>query len=112
MPISCIRPELSPSPDQGRVLWHGHCHRDRLRSSDTQCPTAQCLDAVAHRFDAGQEGTAVISGLTQEQIGELANAARDVVNRTLKQFASNGWIDVAYKKIRLLEPAELEAFCS
>ncbi|WP_170386435.1 Crp/Fnr family transcriptional regulator [Ruegeria atlantica] len=73
---------------------------------------ASTLLRIGSTHDAGQKGTAVISGLTQEQIGELANAARDVVNRTLKQFASKGWIDVAYKRIRILEPAALEAFCS
>ncbi len=72
---------------------------------------ASTLLRIASTHDAGQEGTAVISGLTQEQIGELANAARDVVNRTLKRFASKGWIGVSYKRIRLLEPASLEAFC-
>lgn len=54
----------------------------------------------------------IISGLTQKQIGELANAARDVVNRTLKRLEARGWIKVSYRRIILLEPDELDAFCA
>ena len=53
-----------------------------------------------------------IVGLSQAQIGELANAARDVVNRTLKRFETRGLIEVAYKRITIVKPTALEALCS
>lgn len=53
----------------------------------------------------------VVRGLTQAMIGEVANAARDVVNRSLKRFEAKGWIDVSYKQITLRDPMALEAFC-
>ena len=64
-------------------------------------------------FSAAEPGRPlVVSGLTQAQIGELANAARDVVNRTLKRLEAKGWIEVSYRKITLLDPPALDSFCS
>ena len=53
-----------------------------------------------------------IVGLSQAQIGELANAARDVVNRTLKRFEAKGLIEVSYKRITIVKPTALEGLCS
>lgn len=52
----------------------------------------------------------LISGVTQAQIGEMTNTARDFVNRTLKRFEAEGWITVSYRKIAILDPSELSAF--
>jgi CRP/FNR family transcriptional regulator, cyclic AMP receptor protein len=41
--------------------------------------------------------------LTQTQLGELANAGRQQVNRTLKRMEERGWITVSYGKIVLTD---------
>lgn len=48
--------------------------------------------------------------LTQDQVGEISNAARDVVNRTLRRFESKGWIKVGYRATTILAPDQLAAF--
>jgi CRP-like cAMP-binding protein len=48
--------------------------------------------------------------VSQEQLGEMANAARDVVNRTLKQFETRGWVSVGYRAITVHQADRLARF--
>jgi CRP-like cAMP-binding protein len=48
--------------------------------------------------------------LTQAQIGEMANADRQVVNRVLKRFEAEGWVHISYGRIRIADAAALRAF--
>jgi CRP/FNR family transcriptional regulator, cyclic AMP receptor protein len=50
--------------------------------------------------------------LTQSQLGEMANASRDVVNRTLTLLASKGWLDVGYGRILIFDREGLSAFAA
>lgn len=79
---------------------------------ETEKRIAATLLRVARTKGVEPTGPLVILGLTQAQIGELANAARDVVNRALKRFEAKGWIEVSYRRIALLEPKAIEKFCS
>lgn len=45
--------------------------------------------------------------LTQAQLGEMANADRQVVNRVLKQFEAEGWLHVSYSRIRITDAAAI-----
>jgi CRP/FNR family transcriptional regulator, cyclic AMP receptor protein len=47
--------------------------------------------------------------LTQAEIGQMANASRDSVNRALTKFEAKGWITVDYKIITVTDLAALEA---
>lgn len=48
--------------------------------------------------------------LTQSQLGEMANAERQVVNRALKRLEVKGWIRVSYGRIEILDIAALGSF--
>ena len=48
--------------------------------------------------------------LTQAQLGEMANAERQVVNRVLKALAARGWLTLGYGQITLTDRAALEGF--
>ncbi|MFL1462487.1 Crp/Fnr family transcriptional regulator [Roseococcus sp. DSY-14] len=50
--------------------------------------------------------------LSQNDIAEMANASRQMVNRCLADFASRGWVRVGYQRIAILVPAALSAFAS
>jgi CRP-like cAMP-binding protein len=50
--------------------------------------------------------------LTQAELGEMANASRQVVNRALARFERNGWIALGYQRIAVLDPAALAAFAN
>lgn len=50
--------------------------------------------------------------VTQSQLGEMANVARDVVNRVLADFEKKGLVRVAYKKVSLLDTARLRALAT
>ncbi len=39
--------------------------------------------------------------LTQSELGEMANASRDLVNRTLAGFEARGWISKSYNRIAI-----------
>lgn len=73
---------------------------------------ASTLLRISMPPDLNPSGTQVIAGLTQAQIGELTNVARDTVNQTLKRFEKKGWIAVSYKRLAILNPTALETFCS
>lgn len=68
---------------------------------------AATLLRIAPRPRAGQPVRVII---TQEDLGEIANAARDVANRTLKRFESEGWISTGYRAITILRPDRLQKF--
>lgn len=57
-----------------------------------------------------EAGAQITVTLTQEQLGEIANAARDVVNRALNRFESQGWISVGYRMITIHVPDRLARF--
>ena len=48
--------------------------------------------------------------LTQTQLGELANAGRQQVNRALKRMEERGWLTASYGRIVLTEPGGLRAW--
>lgn len=68
---------------------------------------AATLLRVSPRAEADAPVTVVVS---QEQLGEMANAARDVVNRALKQFETRGWVSVGYRAITILHADGLAGF--
>jgi CRP-like cAMP-binding protein len=70
---------------------------------------AATLIRVAPLRDETHDGMSHITA-TQAQIGEMANAARDVVNRALKDFERKGWIRAAYGRVTILDPARLRGF--
>ncbi len=59
---------------------------------------------------SGAEADATPIPLTQDQLGEISNAARDVVNRALQRFEDQGWIAAVYRTVTLLDRARLAAF--
>lgn len=56
------------------------------------------------------DGTPCRIAISQEQLGEIANAARDVANRALKLFEANGWVAVGYRSVTLLRREALARF--
>ena len=48
--------------------------------------------------------------LSQIEIGEMANASRDVVNRVLGKFKLKGWIAAHYNHVRLVDIQALISF--
>ncbi|WP_170985014.1 Crp/Fnr family transcriptional regulator [Roseomonas sp. AR75] len=48
--------------------------------------------------------------LTQAELGEMANASRHLVNRTLGAFAARGWVKVGYGRIAVRDAVALAGF--
>jgi len=48
--------------------------------------------------------------VSQAELAEMANASRDVVNRTLGRFAHAGWITVGYQQVRVRDADALRGF--
>jgi CRP-like cAMP-binding protein len=70
---------------------------------------AASLLRVAPRHP-GIEANGLTIPLTQDQVGEISNAARDVVNRALRRFEDRGWISVGYRVVTILDPEGLAGF--
>lgn len=48
--------------------------------------------------------------LTQAELGEMANASRGLVNRTLRAFEARGWVRLGYQQIKVSDAGALAAF--
>jgi CRP-like cAMP-binding protein len=48
--------------------------------------------------------------MTQSDIGEMANASRNHVNRALQRFRAAGWVTVGYNRIGVRDARGLQAF--
>lgn len=49
---------------------------------------------------------------TQEELGSLAAVSRVTVNRILQGFARRGWVQLAYRQVKLLCPDALQSFAA
>lgn len=83
--------------------------------SDLQIPSiARRLAATLLRVTAVDEGVEPDHPdgfmITQSELGEMANVSRNSVNRTLAEFARQGWVAVRYNRIRITNPAALQRF--
>ena len=48
---------------------------------------------------------------TQDDIAAAVSASRVTVSRVLNEFARQGWVELGYRAIRLLEPGRLKELC-
>lgn len=48
---------------------------------------------------------------TQDDIAAAVSASRVTVSRVLSEFAREGWVELGYRTIRLLEPGKLRELC-
>lgn len=71
---------------------------------------AAVLTRLAQGGDGYQSGQPAPIHLSQADIGQIANASRDRVNRTLQKFAKAGWVTLDYKAIVIHNLSALEAF--
>jgi CRP-like cAMP-binding protein len=43
-------------------------------------------------------------------IAQMSNSSRDRVNRTLRKFATQGWLQLGYQTLTIIDSAALERF--
>ncbi|MGL4528044.1 MAG: Crp/Fnr family transcriptional regulator [Aestuariivirga sp.] len=77
-----------------------------IRNTDRRI--AATLLRVAPRPDEQSSSTVVL--LNQSQLGEMANAERQVVNRLLKRLEANGTLRASYRRIEIVDGAALRDF--
>ena len=74
------------------------------------------LDGMAFRPAQWRLARFLLSGgpdilWTQDEIAASISASRVTVSRILNQFARNGWVELRYRGIRILDRAALERLC-
>jgi CRP-like cAMP-binding protein len=77
-----------------------------IRHSDRRIAATLLRVAPLHEEEPGEREIQ----LTQAQLGEMANADRQVVNRVLKRFEAEGWVHVSYGRIRIADAAAIREF--
>jgi CRP/FNR family cyclic AMP-dependent transcriptional regulator len=85
----------------------------RLRRADGQIGSLVLLD-VAGRIarmlldtaDAG-DGVLIDKPVTHQTIAHLIGASRETVSRAMREFQDAGWIDIARRRIRIVDRASL-----
>ena len=71
----------------------------------------QRIAAVLARLAGGGTGQPPAAiPLSQQVIGQISNASRDRVNRTLRRFEESGWVELRYQAVLVTDLAALEAF--
>jgi CRP-like cAMP-binding protein len=73
---------------------------------------ASVLLRVTGAAEANRSEPPVAHRLTQAQLGEMANASRDLVNRTLRGFEAKGWLTLGYNQIVIADAEALLNFVS
>ncbi|HVZ10405.1 Crp/Fnr family transcriptional regulator [Rhodopila sp.] len=79
-----------------------------IRRAD--CRIAATLLRVTGALEACAPDAPAGFRLTQAELGEMANASRHLVNRTLGRFEANGWVSRSYSYIAICQPESLAAF--
>ena len=69
-----------------------------LACTDVPPKISRELLAQAQRFGTDESGALRVADLTQGEIAELVGTAREIVNKTLSEFAGRGWIEVGAQK--------------
>ncbi|MDT5335052.1 MAG: family transcriptional regulator, cyclic receptor protein [Mycobacterium sp.] len=90
-----------------RVRWHSDALVD-LMSSDAPARVSKLLLRLARRFGArGDDGIRVELDLNQEQFAQMVGTSRETVNKTLSEFASEGWIRLERDAIVIIDSQPL-----
>lgn len=101
----CMSPHLAALTDRSLERAVANVTNLLIRNPDRRI--AASLLRIAPDEEDGAPATIVIS---QEQLGEIANAARDVVNRALAKYAAKGWVSVGYRSVTLLRRDEIARY--
>lgn len=81
---------------------------ENLQIRNTDRRIAAILIRITPMPEGENAATEVL--LTQAELGMMANAERQVVNRVLKRLEANGWIRVSYGRIDILDMSALRDF--
>ncbi|MFG1239778.1 Crp/Fnr family transcriptional regulator [Xanthobacter autotrophicus DSM 597] len=79
-----------------------------IRSTDRRISAALLRISGASVADPSPPPHEVM--MTQSELGEIANASRDVVSRLLKRMQTQGWVELGYNRIRIVDADALQSF--
>jgi CRP-like cAMP-binding protein len=113
--ISAARPEFVR---RLAALSEGNYARIAMKIvSDLLIPSGERrIAATLVRISLGEPSAAGVAETpfpvhaSQAEIGQMANASRDSVNRALARFTEAGWVQVEFRKIRIADLHALESF--
>jgi CRP-like cAMP-binding protein len=93
---------------------YGHDLASRVASELLIPSSSRRIAAVIIRIAApdpvdGRVGAAGVF-VTQSQLAEMANVARNLANAALRDFREAGWVDSRYIRLRVTDRAALAAF--
>lgn len=71
---------------------------------------AATLIRVAYGAIGPQPDESLTIMLTQSELGEMANASRNVASRALKDMERKGWISIGYRTLTIINPDSIRAF--
>lgn len=81
---------------------------ETLMIRNTNRRIAATLLRVAPAWEEDHPGCEI--QVTQTQLGEMANVDRQVVNRVLKRFEAEGWLQVSYRRIKVTNLSAIQEF--
>ncbi len=81
-------------------------HFESAATHPTKARIAQLLKAIHGRSKRSTESTDV--NLSQDEIATMLGTRRQVVNRVLRDMASEGVLEIQYGRIAIIEPEKLE----
>lgn len=81
-----------------------------LLTPNSDCRIAAVLLRITDNGQSDIDGEQPGAPLTQELLGQLANASRRTVARFVTRATRQGWISWRYGQVRILDPRGLERF--
>lgn len=98
------------------LTHHVHHAHDRIRhlaAEKTEKRLARALLHFHRKFGSLVDGRYVINAdLSQRDISEFTGTTIETVNRYLRQWEKEGWIELSYKHIDILDPNQLESIAA
>jgi CRP/FNR family transcriptional regulator, cyclic AMP receptor protein len=90
----------------GERLARAEARIEEMAFKGVQSRVASLLLRLA--LDTDWRGRPVLAGLTHQQLAELTGATRETVTVTLNQFRESGLVEIARKKVTLMDRAGLQ----
>lgn len=111
LPLAAIRELERLDPANSRrlatVTEVGNGRLARIACDLAIPDNARRIAAVLLRVTGAEEGLTPFYPqgfpLTQAMLGEMANASRNLVNKAFAWFEAEGWIEVGYNRVRLID---------
>ena len=103
--------EIAKTPALALAMLKYLARTVRLLSDQVDDMAFRPADWRVARFLLSRSGKSAVLACTQDEIAASVSVSRVTVSRILNQFARQGWVEIGYRSLKLLDRTALQRFC-